>query len=114
VRDVRLADKAADLLAQKRFAIVPDPEHLRQLAELQPGHPAVARIREMTERPAPVAVLTGTNTGPDIRFDRPFMSARGTDPAGGARPPPVPAPLRRDRPLAQEDPRPGRPSRSFR
>lgn len=52
IRDVRLDDDGERLLEQERFNIVPDPEHLRQLGELQPGHPALARVREMADQPA--------------------------------------------------------------
>ncbi|MEG3629928.1 guanitoxin biosynthesis L-enduracididine beta-hydroxylase GntD [Streptomyces poriticola] len=75
VRDVRLADADRAVLAEDRFRIRPDTEHIRQLEASAPDHPALPRLRVMAERPVPTAVLSGDRLSPYLRIDRPFMDA---------------------------------------
>ncbi len=73
VRDVRLDDADRAVLAEERFLIRPDTEHIRQLETYAPGHPALPRLRAMADRPVPTAVLFGDRPSPYLRIDRPFM-----------------------------------------
>ncbi|MBT3153770.1 TauD/TfdA family dioxygenase [Streptomyces sp. CHD11] len=73
VNDVRLAGADRAVLAEDRFLIRPDTEHIRQLETSAPGHPALPRLRAMAGRPAPTAVLFGDRLSPYLRIDRPFM-----------------------------------------
>jgi L-asparagine oxygenase len=70
IRDVKIADEHRAALAQRRFFIVPDDEHLRQL---DPADPGVRRMRVMRENPEPVAVLFGAIEDPYLRIDPYFM-----------------------------------------
>ncbi|WP_432248429.1 guanitoxin biosynthesis L-enduracididine beta-hydroxylase GntD [Streptomyces sanyensis] len=79
VGEVRLSEADRSVLAEPRFRIRPDTEHIRQLEESDPGHPALARLREMAERPVPTAVLFGDRFNPYLRIDRPFMDVRPGD-----------------------------------
>ncbi|MGO4750204.1 guanitoxin biosynthesis L-enduracididine beta-hydroxylase GntD [Streptomyces sp. 2MCAF27] len=73
VRDVRLSDHDRTVLAEERFHILPDTEHIRQLEASAPRHPALPRLYAMTDRPVPTAVLFGDRLNPYLRIDRPFM-----------------------------------------
>ncbi|MFD9740132.1 guanitoxin biosynthesis L-enduracididine beta-hydroxylase GntD [Umezawaea sp. NPDC059074] len=73
VRDLVLSDEVRAVLAQERFAILPDDEHIRQLTASDPTHPALARAIRMRDEPTPVAVLFGDRAAPYLRIDRPFM-----------------------------------------
>ncbi|MGW4024218.1 guanitoxin biosynthesis L-enduracididine beta-hydroxylase GntD [Streptomyces sp. NPDC005009] len=73
VRDVRLDEADRAVLAEERFLIRPDTEHIRQLETYAPGHPALPRLRAMASAPAPTAVLSGDRLSPYLRIDRPFM-----------------------------------------
>lgn len=73
VRDIRLSDDDRAVLAEDRFNIMPDTEHIRQLETQAPGHPALVKLYEMQRRPAPTAVLFGDRLNPYLRIDRPFM-----------------------------------------
>ncbi|MET9440572.1 guanitoxin biosynthesis L-enduracididine beta-hydroxylase GntD [Streptomyces sp. NPDC006610] len=75
VRDTRLDDHDRAVLAEERFHIRPDTEHIRQLETYHPDHPALPRLREMAANPVPTAVLSGDRTSPYLRIDRPFMDA---------------------------------------
>lgn len=81
VREVALPAAEVALLSQPRFHILPDDEHIRQLREQHPDHPALSRAVAMRERPEPVPVLFGDPSQPFLRIDRPFMSCVGDDPA---------------------------------
>ncbi|MEV5148912.1 guanitoxin biosynthesis L-enduracididine beta-hydroxylase GntD [Streptomyces sp. NPDC052727] len=81
VRDIRLSDEDREILGERRFLIVPDDEHVRQLAERAPGHPALREAQSMLERPEPVALLFGHRLNPYLRIDRPFTRCVGADPA---------------------------------
>lgn len=81
VRDVRLSETDLDLLRQPRFHIMPDDEHLRQLADTHPDHPSLRRAREMRERPEAVPVLFGAPDSPYLRIDPFFMRCADDDPA---------------------------------
>ncbi|MEU2790656.1 guanitoxin biosynthesis L-enduracididine beta-hydroxylase GntD [Streptomyces sp. NPDC007100] len=79
VSDVRLDDRDRTVLAEDRFHILPDTEHIRQLEAHAPDHPALPRLRAMRDRPAPAAVLSGDRLNPYLRIDRPFMNVRTGD-----------------------------------
>ncbi|MEU1662000.1 guanitoxin biosynthesis L-enduracididine beta-hydroxylase GntD [Streptomyces sparsogenes] len=79
VRDVRLSDHDRTVLAEERFHILPDSEHIRQLETSAPGHPALARLYAMVDRPVPTAVLFGDRLNPYLRIDRPFMRVASDD-----------------------------------
>lgn len=73
VRDVVLDDRTRKVLAEPRFCILPDGEHLRQLAERAPDGAALAEVRALSEQPPTVPVLFGDRLNPYLRIDRPFM-----------------------------------------
>ncbi|MGW0801452.1 guanitoxin biosynthesis L-enduracididine beta-hydroxylase GntD [Nonomuraea sp. NPDC002799] len=79
VRDLELTEEQARLLARPRFHIRPDDEHLRQLEANEPGHPALALMREMRDNPEAVPVLVGEPGSPYLRLDRPFMTCADGD-----------------------------------
>ncbi|WP_137988582.1 guanitoxin biosynthesis L-enduracididine beta-hydroxylase GntD [Streptomyces vilmorinianum] len=73
IRDVTLSAETRKILGEPRFYILPDDEHLRQLAAQQPDHPGLLRMRAMRETPEPVAVLFGAPDSPYLRIDPFFM-----------------------------------------
>lgn len=73
VRDVQIRKGHRRILAENRFHILPDDEHLRQLAQRDPDHPSLARMRKMRDEPEPVAVLFGSEDDPYLRIDPFFM-----------------------------------------
>ncbi|MEU6974473.1 guanitoxin biosynthesis L-enduracididine beta-hydroxylase GntD [Streptomyces sp. NPDC046371] len=73
IRDVTLSAETRKALSEPRFYILPDDEHLRQLAVQQPDHPGLLRMRAMRETPEPVAVLFGAPDSPYLRIDPFFM-----------------------------------------
>ncbi|GGX62060.1 guanitoxin biosynthesis L-enduracididine beta-hydroxylase GntD [Streptomyces hiroshimensis] len=79
VRDVRLSDHDRAVLAEQRFYILPDTEHVRQLEEHDPAHPALEKLYGMVRHPEPTAVLSGDRLNPYLRIDRPFMHVRPGD-----------------------------------
>ncbi|GAA3021850.1 clavaminate synthase family protein [Streptosporangium longisporum] len=79
VRDIRLSEHDRNVLAEERFHILPDTEHIRQLEEHFPGHPALEKLYRMVRRPVPTAVLSGDRLNPYLRIDRPFMDVRSGD-----------------------------------
>jgi L-asparagine oxygenase len=78
--DIRLPAETRAVLAQERFRIVPDDEHIRQLAASSPNHPALALMLRMRDDPRPIAVLTGRDGHSYLRIDRPFMYCADDDP----------------------------------
>jgi L-asparagine oxygenase len=80
VRDVRLSGNDLRLLAEKRFHILPDDEHIRQLGLRAPGDPALLRAIAMRDHPHPVPVLFGAPATRRVRLDAPFMRCAGDDP----------------------------------
>ncbi len=80
VRDLELDPETARVLAERRFHILPDDEHIRQLEARDATHPALAGMRAMRDRPEPQAVLFGHEVNPYLRIDRPFMRCVGDDP----------------------------------
>ncbi|MEV6162544.1 TauD/TfdA family dioxygenase [Streptomyces sp. NPDC052052] len=80
VRDIRLSEQDRRLLSEKRFHILPDDEHIRQLELRAPDEPMLRRAIEMRDRPEPVPVLFGDERNPRIRIDIPFMRCVGEDP----------------------------------
>lgn len=79
VRDVCLPAAVRQVLSEPRYYIVPDDEHLRQLADQRPDHPGLQRVRAMREDPEPVAVLFGDADSPYLRIDPFFMSCADGD-----------------------------------
>lgn len=73
VRDVKLSAEDVDILMSPVFHILPDDEHIRQLALRHPDHPALTRMEEMQRRPDAVPVLFGDRERPYLRIDLPFM-----------------------------------------
>ncbi|MFC1431526.1 guanitoxin biosynthesis L-enduracididine beta-hydroxylase GntD [Streptacidiphilus sp. N1-3] len=84
VRDALLSDEDRAILAQPRFHIVPDSEHIRQLEAKDPDHPALADVYRMLNEPEPTAVLFGRAESPYLRVDRPFMYCAPGDSAAEA------------------------------
>jgi L-asparagine oxygenase len=85
IRDVILSPQSAEVLAQSRFYILPDDEHLRQLAKRDPLNPSLVCVRRMREQPEPAAVLYGALDEPYLRIDPYFMRcADGDDEASAA------------------------------
>jgi Fe(II)/alpha-ketoglutarate-dependent arginine beta-hydroxylase len=80
VRDIELDERDRRILAERRYIIVPDAEHIRQLEERDPDHPALITMRRLRDRPEPVAVLFGDPRRSYLRIDRPFMTCVGNDP----------------------------------
>ncbi|NLU67788.1 TauD/TfdA family dioxygenase [Streptomyces sp. HNM0574] len=92
VRDVTLGAEHRAVLAQKRFHILPDEEHLRQLARNDPHSPALARMLAMRDDPEPVAVLSAapgtgspehTTEGLRLRIDPCYMRCLPGDTEAG-------------------------------
>ncbi|MFE6049556.1 guanitoxin biosynthesis L-enduracididine beta-hydroxylase GntD [Kitasatospora sp. NPDC056446] len=79
VRDVRLDDRTREVLAQDRYHILPDTEHIRQLETSDPDHPALAKLRRMADDPTPTSALFGDRLSPYLRIDLPFMRCVGDD-----------------------------------
>ncbi|GHJ15493.1 guanitoxin biosynthesis L-enduracididine beta-hydroxylase GntD [Micromonospora sp. AKA38] len=73
VKDVELAPEHAAALFEERFLILPDDEHVRQLATQVSGHPGLSRMQQMREEPPAVAVLFGDPEAPYLRIDPFFM-----------------------------------------
>ncbi|MFG2637074.1 guanitoxin biosynthesis L-enduracididine beta-hydroxylase GntD [Streptomyces sp. NPDC048362] len=73
VREVTLSAEVRQVLAERRFYILPDDEHLRQLAVQRPNDPGLLRMRAMRDHPEPVAVLFGAADSPYLRIDPYFM-----------------------------------------
>jgi Fe(II)/alpha-ketoglutarate-dependent arginine beta-hydroxylase len=80
VRDVTLSTEDREVLMQRRFHILPDHEHIRQLSLRGPDHPALREMLRMRDEPERVAVLFGHPDRPYLRIDQPFMSCVGGDP----------------------------------
>lgn len=79
VRDVEVSPEHRDVLFQERYFILPDEEHLRQLASSRPDHPGLLRMRAMQDNPTSVAVLSGDRTSPYLRIDPFFMHCANGD-----------------------------------
>jgi L-asparagine oxygenase len=79
IRDVELTAADAEVLSQRRFYIVPDDEHIRQLASSRPDHPALRYVERMRDEPEPVAVMFGNPEQPYLRIDLPFMRCEDDD-----------------------------------
>lgn len=73
IRDVTVSAEHRQVLSQPRFLILPDDEHLRQLAQTHPDSLGLTRMRVMRETPQPVAVLFGAPDDPYVRIDPFFM-----------------------------------------
>lgn len=79
IRDVQVTAEVRRVLSEPRFYILPDDEHLRQLAKKYPDHPALLRMRAMRDEPEPVAVLFGAADAPYLRIDPFFMGCVDDD-----------------------------------
>lgn len=77
VRDIELSDEDTKALREPMFRIRPDDEHLRQLRDWDPTHPALATVQRMHDDPVPVPVLFGDESRPYLRIDLPFMDCVG-------------------------------------
>ncbi|MFJ2159148.1 MULTISPECIES: guanitoxin biosynthesis L-enduracididine beta-hydroxylase GntD [unclassified Streptomyces] len=73
IQEVQLSADTRQVLSEPRFYILPDDEHLRQLAVQRPNDPGLLRMREMRDNPEPVAVLFGAGDSPYLRIDPYFM-----------------------------------------
>ena len=80
VRDIRISERDRRLLSERRFHILPDDEHIRQLELRAPDDPALRQAIEMRDRPQAVPVLFGGEDNPRIRLDVPFMHCVDGDP----------------------------------
>lgn len=69
IRGVRLEPEVAAVLAEQRFIIRPDAEHLRNL----PGGDGMAAQLRLWREPSPVSVLFGDPSQPYLRIDPHFM-----------------------------------------
>ncbi len=81
IRDVRLSEDVRRVLFEKRFYIMPDDEHIRQLESRLPDHPALEQAIRMRDDPKPVSVLFGRPEAPYLRLDGPYMRYVDDDPA---------------------------------
>jgi len=81
LRDVVLDPADVEILRRPRFHILPDNEHLRQVAAKDPNHPSLARTREMRDNPQAVPLLFGHPDQPYLRIDPFFMRCADDDPA---------------------------------
>lgn len=81
VRDLSLSPSDRQVLAEERFYILPDDEHIRQLELRTPDHPALRRAIEMRDMPRRVAILFGAQINPYVRLDGPYTTSVGHDPA---------------------------------
>jgi L-asparagine oxygenase len=79
--DLDLPAETREVLAQERFHILPDTERIRQLADYDPAHPALARLQRLAHQPPSVAVLSGDRINPHLRIDRRFMRCAAGDTA---------------------------------
>lgn len=73
ISDVRLDSSDRATLAQRRYYILPDDEHIKQLGRDDPDHPELRKMLRMREDPIPVSVLSGPSEDPYVRLDFPFM-----------------------------------------
>jgi L-asparagine oxygenase len=78
--DVTLLPEEERILWEKRFLIMPDNEHIRQLELSDPAHPALRQVRQMQSSPSVLPVLFGDPANPYVRFDKPFMKSVDDDP----------------------------------
>ena len=78
IRDTRLSLAHRQALSEKQYLIVPDDEHLRQLAAQFPDHPGLKRMQEMRSAPEAVSVLFGSADSPYLRIDPYFMRCAPT------------------------------------
>lgn len=79
IRSVSLSVEDLDVLSQPRFHILPDDEHIAQLARTEPNHPSLARMRQIKAAPPAVAVLFGDLNAPYLRIDPVFMRSADGD-----------------------------------
>ncbi|WP_329117599.1 guanitoxin biosynthesis L-enduracididine beta-hydroxylase GntD [Streptomyces sp. NBC_01353] len=84
VRDIELSEEHRAVLQQKRYFILPDDEHLRQLRAVDPDAPSLAKLQQMRDEPEAVAVLFGAPEDPYLRIDPFFMRHTPGDEEGRA------------------------------
>lgn len=71
--DLNLSDSERQILAQRRFSIRPDNEHIRQLQQIAPESAALKNMLRMRDTPEPCAVLFGETELDSLRIDPYFM-----------------------------------------
>jgi Fe(II)/alpha-ketoglutarate-dependent arginine beta-hydroxylase len=79
IRGIPIPADDARILGERRFHILPDDEHIHQLAKSFPLHPGLARMRSMREDPPLVSVLFGASDEPYIRIDPVYMRCQDGD-----------------------------------
>ncbi|QFZ24612.1 hypothetical protein EKG83_30670 [Saccharothrix syringae] len=80
IDSVDLEPHHREVLAQRRFLIRPDNEHVNRARVLVAGTDRVHDIQRMKDDPEPSAVLFGHPDAPYLRIDPAFMAARPGDP----------------------------------
>ncbi len=78
IRQTRISAAHRDLLFDREFHVLPDDEHLRQLAKDYPDHPGLVRMQRMRTHPNAVSVLFGSHEEPYLRIDPWFMRVAPT------------------------------------
>ncbi|GAA2658065.1 guanitoxin biosynthesis L-enduracididine beta-hydroxylase GntD [Streptomyces lunalinharesii] len=74
VQDVVLAPRHRAVLAEPRYLIRPDNEHLKNARTLDDSSGATHPVQRMRDEPEPCAVLFGHPEQPYLRIDPAFMS----------------------------------------
>ncbi|MFF0298031.1 guanitoxin biosynthesis L-enduracididine beta-hydroxylase GntD [Kitasatospora sp. NPDC004614] len=74
IEDVELTPRHRAVLAERRFLIRPDTEHLKYARSLTESTGRLHPIQRMEEDPEPCAVLFGDPDRPYLRVDPAFMS----------------------------------------
>ncbi|MET1075287.1 MAG: guanitoxin biosynthesis L-enduracididine beta-hydroxylase GntD [Umezawaea sp.] len=80
IDEVDIAPRHREVLAERRFLIGPDNEHVNRARALVEGTDRVHTIQRMKDSPEPSAVLFGHPDSPYLRIDPAFMTARPGDP----------------------------------
>lgn len=74
IDDVMLTEQHRKILAEPRFLIRPDMEHLKRAADLVGTTGGSHRMQQLRDAPEPCAVLFGDPTRPYLRIDPTFMA----------------------------------------
>lgn len=80
IDEVDLVPRHREVLAERRFLIRPDNEHVNRARALVEGTDRIHTIQRMQDSPEPSAVLFGHPDAPYLRIDPAFMTARPGDP----------------------------------
>lgn len=78
VRQTRISAAHRELLFEPQYHVLPDDEHLRQLAKDYPNHPGLQRMQRMRTHPQAVSVLFGSPEQPYLCIDPFFMRVAPT------------------------------------